>query len=105
MKRDLVAINKLLEEIIQENIAYKMMAKEIMLSETDLQELLNTIIAHDCDSVYDSLSIDDHELIWKKQRVEAHYAYDYGYVDILNLHPKQFEYIQNKIKPNNERGE
>lgn len=105
MKRDLLAINKLLEEIIQENIAYKMMTKEIMLSEADLQELLNTIIAHNCDSVYDCLSIDDHELIWKKQGVEAHYAYGYGYVDILHLHPKQFEYIQNKIKPHNKKEE
>lgn len=97
-QQELKNINDILLAIIQENIEYKLAktATSIKLNDEDLNDLLNTIKPH-CTTVYNSLSIDDHELIWSKHGVEAHLAYDYYYVDILNLDETQFNYIHEII--------
>ena len=73
----------------------------VKLNDEDLDDLLNTVKSQ-CDSVYDSMSIDSHELIWSKNGVEAHLAIGYNYADIIGLDPEQFEYIHKSFEKGGE---
>lgn len=100
---DNYGINNLLEYILKLNelASTPQNTTSIKLNDEDLNDLLNTVKSQ-CDSVYDSMSIDSHELIWSKNGVEAHLAIGYGYADIIGLDPEQFEHIRKSFEKGGE---
>jgi hypothetical protein len=98
--------NEVLKELLRmqlqfnnaETITKEKNQTKVKLSQEDLNEIIEVVKDAMCDSVYDSMSIDDHELLWSKNGVEVHNAIGYYYADILGLDDEQFTYIETKIK-------
>lgn len=68
----------------------------------DIQVLLDemlTILTNNCiDSIYDSISSDEHELLWSKNGVEIHEAVGYGYADIIGLSAFDFNRLKTQLR-------
>lgn len=97
---------EILKELLKMQLQYSMMdtitteKNEIRtkLPQEDLEEIIQILNDHMIDSIYDSMSIDDHELLWSKNEVEVYEAIGYGYADILGLDGDDFTKLEEMLK-------